>query len=218
MKKILLAFSLLLLFGGVGCTNLLNNKNLDLKDITDSIEKSSKDNQNSTSDSKSSDRTTSDSKSDKSNSSDTSSSKYEKYADFDAAKDPLVDADGLDFDSWTLYADDVELDRDYQVPDGARLKMVFEGVSGYNEKDGRVFPGAYMTVSDLEGNTLLKEDDLFADYTEEGASVEDGKYISIYLTTGEPLQIGETYDWYIYVWDKESDGFIDAFVTFDLVA
>lgn len=211
MKKVLLGVALFTMLGSVGCTDMFFKKDIDVDEITDMFNELDKDS------SKDSQKTNN--KSDKKTStSNKSSDKYEKYDDFDAAKDPLVDADGLDFDKWTLYVDDVEIDRDYQVPDGAEIKMVFEGVTGYDVIDGMVFPGAYMTVSDLDGNTLLKEEDLFEAYTETGTTEEDGEYVTVYLTTGSPLEIGETYDWYIYVWDKESDGFIDAFVTFDLVA
>jgi|GEM_PF-2695103 len=206
MKKVLLVLALFAMLGSVGCTDFIR-QNIDVEEISDMVDEME---DKVDKDSKKTDKKTTSSKK--------SDNKYEKYSDFDAAKDPLVDAEGLDFDKWTLYVDDVEIERDYKVEDGAELKMVFEGVTGYEVIDGMVFPGAYMTVSDLDGNTLLKEEDLFEAYTETGASEVDGEHISVYLTTGTPLEIGETYDWYIYVWDKESEGFIDAFVTFDLVA
>lgn len=215
MKKLLVAFSFFILLAGASCTDFINsNLTVDKVDNKDKDTTEDKD-----IDSNKSDKTT---KTDKSTKTDKTTkktdSKYEKYADFDAAEDPLIDAEGMDFDSWELQVDGEDIGRDYQVKVGSQLKLIFDGVTGYEVIDGMVFPGAYMTVSDLDGNELMKEDDLFAQYTETGASEEDGKYISVYLTIGNPMEVGETYDWYVYVWDKESEGFIDGFITFDVVA
>lgn len=53
------------------------------------------------------------------------------------------------------------------------LYFIMEGLEGFKEQDGMVFPCLMLEVTDENGETVLKEENIFADYFETGATPED---------------------------------------------
>lgn len=88
--------------------------------------------------------------------------------------------------------------------------VIFEGLSGFKEENGMVFPGLNLTGKDSAGESIMNFDDLFADYTEKGLSVADfnARISSHFILTGtefkNPLHLELT------IWDKKSDAKIKA--------
>jgi hypothetical protein len=75
--------------------------------------------------------------------------------------------------------------------------------SGYNVIDGKVFPGSSERISLSNGDQVLKNDDLFAEYTDDGVSAEDGKHIAIKAVI---TQLDNKDQWIIVsftIWDKK---------------
>lgn len=83
--------------------------------------------------------------------------------------------------------------------------FIFEGLSGFKEENGMVFPGLSLKGTDKEGALILDFDDLFTDYSENGLSVSDFnmRVASNFVITGSefknPLHCELT------IWDKKSD-------------
>lgn len=89
----------------------------------------------------------------------------------------------------------------YDLPDQEKVNMVFKGVQGFSERDGLIFPGMAVRVSDTEGNIVLNAADLFADY---GAiSAKRAQRLVSKLTIGAPMQVDGAYLWEVYIWDKK---------------
>jgi hypothetical protein len=83
--------------------------------------------------------------------------------------------------------------------------FIFEGLSGFKEENGIVFPGLSLKGTDKEGAVILDYADLFADYSETGLAVSDfnTRVASNFILTGSefknPLHCELT------IWDKKSD-------------
>lgn len=85
------------------------------------------------------------------------------------------------------------------------IHIVLEGLKGFKEIDGKVFPGLSIKATDSEGNKILGNDDLFADYAESGIYAPDlARRISPYFKIPEtdfsnPLHFEMT------LWDRKSE-------------
>ncbi len=127
-----------------------------------------------------------------------------------------VSNEGLSYDEDYLSVDGERLNNN-GVKLGDKVYMVFSGVDGFAEKDGKVFPGAAMQVTDREGKTVLEETDMFAAYDQTGVDVTDAGDLSVSLLVGDPMISGESYDWKVKFWDKLDKGEIKAEVSIDVL-
>lgn len=118
----------------------------------------------------------------------------------------VIDTDGLTYDEIYLFS----RDRSTVIPDNKikfneNTSLIFEGLSGLNEVNDKVFPGLSLIVRDNDNNEILNYDDLFADYSESGLSKSDvfsGVTSSFTLNTAEyktPLKF------VVMIWDKKSN-------------
>lgn len=124
-------------------------------------------------------------------------------------------ANGLSYANSGLYVNDVEL-KTNEVNIGNDVVCAFSGVDGFVQENGMCFIGASMVVTKESGEEIFNEDDLFADYDEEGITPEDSKNLSMTLMTGKPMTAGETYIWEMRFWDKKGKGEITAKATVKL--
>jgi hypothetical protein len=82
--------------------------------------------------------------------------------------------------------------------------LLIEGLKGFSETEGKVFPGLSMKVTDAAGAEVLNYEDLFADYTVAGLDFADfnGRVTSSFIIpSGEvknPLHLN------VLIWDKKS--------------
>jgi len=93
------------------------------------------------------------------------------------------------------------------------LVCFFQGVRGYQLNDNLAYIGASMILTDSDGNELLNEADLFSYYDDEGLTPEDLSSLSLSLTTGSPMEVGEEYNLQMKIWDKKGTGEINASVS-----
>ena len=84
---------------------------------------------------------------------------------------------------------------------GSPLAVVATGVDYFVEKEGRVFPGCTIVLTDKTGKEVLNLPDAFADM-KDGYSVADAKVLSASLNTGDPMVAGETYHLLVRFYDK----------------
>jgi len=111
-------------------------------------------------------------------------------------------------------ADEKKVITDNKIKLNDQVYMLFEGLSGFKEEDGKVFPGLSIKASDDAGEQLVNYDDLFADYTESGIGVSDfASQVSSNLVFSS-LEVKNPIHCTISIWDKKSDAKISA--AFDL--
>lgn len=102
----------------------------------------------------------------------------------------------------------IPADNIVDIKKGVKLLLM---VDGWQEQEGRVWPGASTKVVADKSETALDIADLFAAYDQTGVSPEDAKLIS--LTVYFPKWAVErpvTLDVSFRVWDKRSDAFIEG--------
>jgi hypothetical protein len=84
------------------------------------------------------------------------------------------------------------------------IYIIIEGIKGFKEENGNVFPGLKLTGVDNENNTILNYDDLLNEYSETGVAASDlaTRVSAHFKITGtdfkNPLHCEMT------VWDKKS--------------
>ena len=93
-----------------------------------------------------------------------------------------------------------------ELPMNAEVNLVILGMSGFMEKNGKVYIGAAITVTDKEQKKIIEYPDLFASYDSTGISPTDAKQITLTLTTGSPMTTGTKYLWKSRIWDKNGKG------------
>jgi hypothetical protein len=91
---------------------------------------------------------------------------------------------------------------------GTTVYIVAEGVSNYKEKNGRVYPGCKVVLTDAAGKEILNLPDAFATM-KEGFKPEEASRLSARLSTGSPMEKGSAYLLKATFFDKENkDNFI----------
>ena len=90
---------------------------------------------------------------------------------------------------------------DNKISLGSPLAVVATGVDYFVEKEGRVFPGCTIILTDKTGKEILNLPDAFADM-KDGYIVADAKVLSASLNTGDPMIVGEIYHLNVRFFDK----------------
>jgi len=101
------------------------------------------------------------------------------------------------------------------IPIGEQFTIVNKGVKGLTQKDGKVSVGCSLLITDMKGNVILNEPDLF----KENGIVDAGKteYLKCMVSTGEPMAWEEHYKVKAGFWDKWGDGKIVNEVTIRMI-
>ena len=88
-----------------------------------------------------------------------------------------------------------------QVLLGSKLAVVATGVDYFTEKDGKVYPGCTILLTDKVGKEILNLPDAFAGM-KEGTTAAEAKTLQASLNTGDPMVVGDTYHLYVRFYDK----------------
>lgn len=84
---------------------------------------------------------------------------------------------------------------------GTKLLVIATGVTHYVEKNGRVFPGCTIILTDKNKKELLNLPDAFEDM-KEGTLAKQAETLQAQLATGSPMVVGETYHLSVRFFDK----------------
>jgi hypothetical protein len=84
---------------------------------------------------------------------------------------------------------------------GKEILVVANGVENYGEKDGKVFPGCSILLTDKAGKEILNLADAFADM-KDGVESSKASMLNATLNTGNPMVAGETYHLKTRFYDK----------------
>lgn len=84
---------------------------------------------------------------------------------------------------------------------GNPLAVIVSGVENFEKKNGKVFPGCTLILTDKTGKEILHLPDAFAEM-KEGTTSDEAKQLQAKLNTGEPMIIGESYHLFVRFYDK----------------
>jgi hypothetical protein len=102
-----------------------------------------------------------------------------------------------------IYLTDVDGNRlaSNKIALGSKIGILATGVDYFAEKDGKVFPGCRILLTDKNKKEILNLPDAFADMTA-GTTPAEAKFLKASLTTGDPMVAGETYHLNVRFFDK----------------
>ncbi len=118
--------------------------------------------------------------------------------------------DGLTLKESYFIVDGVKTESN-EVQIGKKVAIVFDGIEGFKEKNGKVYPALSILVLDAKNQVVVTYDNLLK--SEAGYDTKDATMLTGSLTIGEPLKQGESYTLTVTVGDKESDGGIVGNIT-----
>lgn len=86
---------------------------------------------------------------------------------------------------------------------GSELIVVASGVENYTLESGKAYPGCTIILTDKNKKEILNLPDAFADI-KDGLAPDQATELKATLTTGDPMQAGETYQLYVHFYDKKN--------------
>lgn len=97
------------------------------------------------------------------------------------------------------------------------IYFVFEGLTGFVEEDGMVFPGLSLRGTDKGGKQIFDFEDLFAEYSETGLSIENfnKRILANFSLSGTELLNPLLCE--ILVWDKKGDAKIKSYTDLEVI-
>lgn len=85
-----------------------------------------------------------------------------------------------------------------------KMAIVALGVSNYGQKDGKVYPGMMLVVTDKAGKPVINAADLFQGA--QGYPPASATELRGDITVANPIVAGQTYHLKIHIWDKVTAG------------
>jgi len=123
-----------------------------------------------------------------------------------------VSNSGLSYKEANLVVDNAKVtSSEFKLGDVVYLEV--NGIEGYVEKDGKVFIGASLVITDPKGNKIMDYADLFAETAAEGVSPKDAPVITLHFPT-DSLMLGAKCLWKSKIWDKSGKGEINTELEF----
>jgi len=90
-----------------------------------------------------------------------------------------------------------------QIILGSELIVVASGVDNYKLLNGKAYPGCTIILTDKNSNEILNIPDAFSSLSS-GVKASEAAELKATLTTGDPMQVGETYQLYVHFFDKQN--------------
>jgi hypothetical protein len=115
-----------------------------------------------------------------------------------------IKSNGFVLSEAALYFDDgssVPPDNTVEVNQRVNLQLIIE--KGWNEVDGKVYPGGSEVIKLNTGAVVLQSDDLFKAYEETGVSPDDARYITLKAIITEMADKRKYVIVTFKVWDKK---------------
>jgi hypothetical protein len=104
---------------------------------------------------------------------------------------------------------------DSEIALNTRFSIVYEGVKNYTIKDGKVFPGISIQVTDNDQNTVISEADQLLSHTE-GLDEKDASMLRATVAVSDPIKPGK-YIVSVVVTDKNNgDAAINSTWSFEV--
>lgn len=145
--------------------------------------------------------------------------KYSAKLNFSIKSNDFIktEPEGVKYDEVYLYSQgNNKVITDGKINFDDNIYIIVEGLKGFREENGLVFPGLKLSANDAKENSIIKEDDLFIDYSKEGVAVSDfsARVSANFKIPGNdfsnPLRVE------MILWDKKSDASIKVSADFEL--
>jgi hypothetical protein len=96
------------------------------------------------------------------------------------------------------------------IRSGENTYIIFEGLSGFKAENGNVNPGLSLKATDSEGKIVLSFDDLFAEYSADGLTLDDfnNRVSSHFNLNG--IELKNPLHCELVIWDKKSPARLKA--------
>ena len=133
---------------------------------------------------------------------------YKAQMNFDVKPGSLIriNKNDISYDEIYLYAEKSVL-TDNQVKPNTKIYMAFEGLQGFHEEAGKVFPGLSMKSMDVEGNVIFNNADMVGESGMDVANFQQRITPNIKFPN---TNIKNPVTLEIRIWDKKSDRSIEA--------
>jgi len=128
-----------------------------------------------------------------------------------------INSNKIEFDEVYVWSySDEEVITDHKIRLNEKGIIIFEGITGLTEIEGKVFPGLHVKAIDAAGIIVLNEEDLLAEVGVKGVPAEDiaAQVTSSFTFKGSEIQ--SPIDFQAMIWDRQSDATIVAKVVFEL--
>jgi len=138
---------------------------------------------------------------------------YRSKFDFTVKKSDriAIESAKVAYDEIYIYSqgnDKVIIDNKIKFNDN--VYIIIEGLKGFAESDGMVFPGLNIKATDAAGNVVLDSDDLFTEYSVSGIATSDfAERVSAHFSV-PGTQFNNPLHCKLTVYDKKSDAKIKA--------
>ena len=138
---------------------------------------------------------------------------YRSKYDFTVKKSDRIAIESLkvEYNEVYIYSqgnDKVIIDNKIKYNDN--VYIIIEGLKGFAESNGMVFPGLSIKASDSAGNIVLESDDLFTEYNSSGIAADDlAERVSAHFSV-PGTQFNNPLHCELTVYDKKSDAKIKA--------
>jgi hypothetical protein len=121
--------------------------------------------------------------------------------------------DGLSCSGVTLTNSEGNMNRNEFIY-GEKLEIHFNDMEGFTLKGREAFPGMALTIVTKEGDTVLHNKDVYADYPDK---IELSPLaLTAFFTAANPLRSNRSYRLSIHIWDKKGKGTFDASLNFSV--
>ncbi|BDQ03351.1 hypothetical protein [Ignavibacterium sp.] len=124
-----------------------------------------------------------------------------------------TEGDGLSCDEVTIFSGDKTIQRNSFIF-GEEISFNFSNIKGFNESNGKIFPGMSIVVTDRNKDTIIKADDVYDKYSD-GVTLNPPT-LKADLTLARPIRSGNSYSLFINIWDKKGDGKFSAEMNFEV--
>ena len=98
---------------------------------------------------------------------------------------------------------------------GEQFALNFENILGFEKTEDISFPGMKFLVVSEEGDTVMRNEDLYAN-NEAGVNFSP-LLLRAKITCADPIHSVKNYELFVHIWDKKGDGTFDTSMKFDVV-
>ncbi|MDH4474097.1 MAG: hypothetical protein QE487_15925 [Fluviicola sp.] len=136
-----------------------------------------------------------------------SSCEFNKSVKVDLTTGLTSKGSGLSCEDVFLTVNDEKANRNVFVF-GEGFNINFNQIEGFKRLGNEVFPGMELLILDKQGDTILYNPDLYADYPD--PITKTPLLLSTMITIGNPFRSNRSYTATVHIWDKKGKGTFDT--------
>jgi len=143
-----------------------------------------------------------------------SSCEFNKSAKVDLTTGLSSKGSGIRCDDVFLMVNEEKIYRN-QFVFGEAFQINFNMIEGLKKVEGGVFPGMKLLILDKQGDTVIFNPDLYANFTE--PTTITPLMLKTKITIGSPFRSNRSYTATVHIWDKKGKGTFDTKFEFNTI-